>query len=344
MEKVILFCLVVLLCSCKKGVPPITEVIKEKKSYQFLDSLAATNKITSDKAENFFDITSTLEYAIQIHSKESCSTHQQCQNKYIQFLKEDVVSFTESDRALMIKVMDSALWLVEHALPKLKFPDIDLIKTTANHYGPSVYYTRENAIIIPYNELREDNLTGLISVMLHEISHIISRYHPSFKTDLYALIGFKPITKKLIYPQEILDIILKNPDGLNDQYYIELAHKESTVKAVPIIVSNKATVSDKKSGFMSYIKFDLYELKEDTESYKIQSNENGYSTIAPEYMASFFQQIKDNTQYIIHPDEIIADNFLYLIQASRDKNYDRFSLDGKVLLDEMKNILSEYNE
>ncbi len=343
MEKVFVFCLIILFCSCKKGVPPTPEIFKENKAYQFLDSLAASDKITTDKEENFFEITSTLEYAIQIHSKESCTTHQQCQSKYIQFLKEDVTSFSEEDIELMKKVMDSALWLVNHALPKLEIPEIDLVKTSANHYGPSVYYTRENAIIIPFNELRKDNLTGLISVMLHEISHIISRYHPSFKTDLYALIGFKPINKKLVYPQEILDIILKNPDGLNDQYYIELESNDSTIKAVPIIVSNKPTVSDNKSGFMSYIKFDLYVLEETDQYYKITCNNKGYSTIAPEYMGSFFEQIKDNTQYIIHPDEIIADNFLYLIQASRDKNYERFSSEGKILLEEMRNILRLYN-
>jgi len=257
-------------------------------------------------------------------------------------LKEDVVSFSEEEKALMTQVMDSALWLVDYAFPNLEFPSIDLVKTTANHYGPSVYYTRENAIVIPYNELRNDNVEGLISVMLHEISHIVSRYHPSFKDDMYGLIGFKPMDKQLIYPQEILDIILKNPDGLNDRYYLELTSNDKTIKAVPIIVSNKSSVSEKKTGFMSYIKFDLYVIEESEKGYSILCNDLGYSTISPEFMGSFFEQIKDNTQYIIHPDEIIADNFLYLVKASRDNNFERFSADGKMLLNDIGKILSSY--
>jgi len=344
MKKILIFIPFILFWSCKKGAPPTKDIIVKKQGYQFLDSLSATKKISTDDKEKFFDITSTLEYAIQINSKETCVAHQDCKQKYIQFLKEDVVSFTKEDKELMTMVMDSALWLVDHAFPNLQFPEIALIKTTANHYGPSVYYTRENAIVIPFNEIRNDNVTGLISVMLHEISHIVSRYHESFKEDLYALIGFKPLDKKLIYPQQILDIILKNPDGLNDNYFIELKHKDKTLKVVPIIVSNKSTVSEKKSGFMSYIKFDLYELEEQKNGYKIKCNDKGYSTIDSEYMASFFEQIKDNTQYIIHPDEIIADNFLYLVQASRDSNYERFSKEGKILLNEMKIILSTYTQ
>lgn len=342
MEKMLLFFIVLLSFACKKGVTPATEILKEKKAYQFLDSLAATHKISTDNEENFFDITSTLEYAIQIHSKETCTAHIDCQQKYIQFLKEDVGSFSKEEKALMTQVMDSALWLVDYAFPNLEFPSIDLVKTTANHYGPSVYYTRENAIVIPYNELRNDNVEGLISVMLHEISHIVSRYHPSFKDDMYGLIGFKPMDKKLIYPQEILDIILKNPDGLNDRYYLELTSNDKTIKAVPIIVSNKSSVSEKKTGFMSYIKFDLYVIEESEKGYSILCNDLGYSTISPEYMASFFEQIKDNTQYIIHPDEIIADNFLYLVKASRDNNFERFSADGKILLNDIGKILRSY--
>ena len=56
-------------------------------------------------------------------------------------------------------------------------------------------------------------------------------------------------------------------------------------------------------------------------------------------MISFFDQIKFNTQYIIHPDEILADNFMIL--AMHKKYPDRYSLDeqGLALLEQIKNTL-----
>ena len=50
------------------------------------------------------------------------------------------------------------------------FPkEIKLIKTKANHYGQSVYYTRENCIVIPYNELDQRNEQAFLNVMIHEL-------------------------------------------------------------------------------------------------------------------------------------------------------------------------------
>lgn len=340
-------CLVLLVTimtfsACKKNLPAESVLVEAQASYILLDSLAAADKIAVDTKENFFGIASQLEFQIQMSAKESCSSHEMCKSKYINFLKEDVVNFEPEERELMIEVMDSAMFLVNHAFPNLNFPQIELIKTKATHYGPGVYYTRDNAIILPYDQINVNNKVSLIAVMLHEISHIVSRYHVSFKDDMYGLIGFKKMDKKLVYPQEILNIILKNPDGLNDRYYIELMNEGKAIKAVPIIVSNKSEVSDLKPGFMSYIKFDLYEIKEGPNGYAIECDENGYSNMNSVYMKSFFDQIKDNTQYIIHPDEIIADNFLFLTSGIRNNDLDKFSEKGQLLLEKMRQKISTY--
>ena len=56
----------------------------------------------------------------------------------------------------------------------------------------------------------------------------------------------------------------------------------------------------------------------------------------------FFRQITDNTGYIIHPDEIIADNFVFVMLNQRKGGSKReFSEDGTALLKKIKAVLSE---
>ena len=56
----------------------------------------------------------------------------------------------------------------------------------------------------------------------------------------------------------------------------------------------------------------------------------------------FFEQITDNTGYIIHPDEIIADNFMYIMMRGKEGGLQKnFSEAGLQLLKNIKSVLVE---
>ena len=62
-------------------------------------------------------------------------------------------------------------------------------------------------------------------------------------------------------------------------------------------------------------------------------------------LPDFFKKIGDNTQYIIHPDEIIADNFFMMTLATQEiDGFDmgKFSAKGKVLIREVEKAVREY--
>jgi hypothetical protein len=54
----------------------------------------------------------------------------------------------------------------------------------------------------------------------------------------------------------------------------------------------------------------------------------------------FFRQIRDNTGYIIHPDEVLADNFSFIMldKDGAQASY-KFSKAGKELLNLIEKIL-----
>ncbi|MBP6812017.1 MAG: hypothetical protein KA138_10885, partial [Saprospiraceae bacterium] len=67
----------------------------------------------------------------------------------------------------------------------------------------------------------------------------------------------------------------------------------------------------------------------------------GYSSaLNMQGQADFFRQIKDNTGYIIHPDEVLADNFAFIMQERNGQKVSlKFSAEGKQLLVDLEAVL-----
>ncbi|MFK7809100.1 MAG: hypothetical protein AB8F74_14955, partial [Saprospiraceae bacterium] len=73
---------------------------------------------------------------------------------------------------------------------------------------------------------------------------------------------------------------------------------------------------------------------------KVHSNNDGSTVLEQNQLADFYRQIKDNTNYIIHPDEVMADNFMFLIMAQEDpESLKRFSTEGQQLIADIEAVL-----
>ena len=57
---------------------------------------------------------------------------------------------------------------------------------------------------------------------------------------------------------------------------------------------------------------------------------------------NIYKQIKDNTGYIIHPDEILADNFMFAMMYDNNMLTTNFSEQGVFLIQGIQKLLHEY--
>ena len=315
----------------------------------FLDRDQAGDYVTVDRTDRFFERVRPLEMSLQMKRNFPQQTPRaEVLDAYRQFLREDMDDFTEVERKILKNVFQRAYDLTNAVDPEI-FPEtIRLAKTKANHYGESVYYTREDGIVIPYNVLAPGDETELLDVMLHEIFHIWSRYHPEKRRRLYELIGFTPIgapVERLTMDSVLSSRVLFNPDGIDFAWQIDLQRDGDTFPAVPIIVSNAGAYTDRKPAFFGYLQFALYELEPRRGGMvlnEIKSNPDGSSTLNLSEHPEFFRQIRDNTNYIIHPDEIMADNFKILAVGKADPtSLEDLSAEGRALLDRVEAVMSE---
>lgn len=345
MKNLSIFLFFILIIGCKSNQSAQVLQLSPTNQIIFLDSLQAAATIVVDQKDMFFDYINKTDMSIQMRQNfPATTTREEALKAYKTFIQKDVLSFTATEIAFVEKVFKKAYNNIEQLSSNILTDQIKLIKSHGQQYGNSTYYTRENCIVIPKYVLNEGNEQAFYNTMLHEIFHIYSRYNPTKREALYELIGFKNIGDPTLLKMNanLRDRVLLNPDGVNYAYAINLNLDDGTsIRAIPIIYSKEKDYVPEKKEFFDYLGFNLFPvLPPFSRLVPVQSDENGNSSLNIGQLSDFQRQIRDNTGYIIHPDEIMADNFQFLVNSLSQEDFlNRFSPEGQELIQLIKAVI-----
>jgi hypothetical protein len=209
----------------------------------------------------------------------------------------------------------------------LPFPGaIWIIKTTGREEIPS-FYTRQNAVIIPRQDMGEAGP----DVLTHELFHILSRQNPELRRKLYGIIGFTRINE-VTPPEEWRSRHFTNPDGNQNGWLITLTNQNQVIQAVPELYSPVEFDPAKTVNPFGFFRLLVVTNSGERWSPKLAG---GHAQLLHEReVQGFYEQIGRNTRYVIHPDEILAENFVLLINGDTNAETPR-------ILQEMKRVLLE---
>ena len=333
-HSIVLLLVLTFLIGCKSN-KEVSTISPKPGMVSFLDSVPASSSIVNDDIDGFYDQLSALEINIQMKNASEPISRELALKQYAAFIKTQVSNWNQEEKLAMLQIFKEVKKMCDTINPRI-FPDgVRLIKVKTGHYGKDVYYTRGKNILIPENIFPLNDIDTQIPVMIHELFHVISRYNPQLKGDLYAMIGFTKTDKPVRLNAALSQILLTNPDGVSFLYSIDLDRNGETIKAIPLITSKFTTFRPDQPMFFDYLNFDLYNLEDKGAYYMANSTTTGKTLVPLHSTPSFFTKIKDNTQYIIHPDEIIADNFMLALQAYSKGEYGKFSKEGRMLIDKV---------
>ena len=330
----------VLFISCRTGKE--SALASEKPAVAvFIDSVEASKAIIHDDIDDFFKNISSRDIEIQMKRTTSFQSREVALIAYKDFLSTQVSNWTTDEKSAILSLLIEAKRLCDLQSPRLFPQGLRFIKIKTGHYGNDVFYTRGRNICIPENIFSMKDSSRYLPVMIHEVFHVISRYNPSLRNDLYRLIGFEVSSKPIIPSNGLKDWMLTNPDGVVHRHFLEVRASDSIYRIVPVITAKLKSFKPSQPAFFDYLSFDLYTLKENPSSFEIISDETGKTTLPLEASTGFFNAIKDNTQYIIHPEEIMADNFMLALLAADKNEYSKFSSTGKELIEKVLYRLSK---
>ena len=251
-------------------------------------------------------------------------------NAYLEFLGNESLDWTNNDVLLLKQIFNSINLKLSSF--NLNLPsNINLIKTTGKEEDNAAY-TRENSIIIPQNIIDKEltKEVNLENLMLHELFHVYSRFDSHIREKLYNVIGFYQCSE-LNYPKELKTLKITNPDAYKYNYYITLEERGIKKQFMPMIFAKEPYNLNSSKTFFDYLQFKLMEVKVTTTT-EPKYKDGKLTFIDPNLL--YFEKIGNNTNYIIHPDEILADNFVFLINGTNN-------LKSPFVVDKMEKLLSK---
>jgi hypothetical protein len=234
------------------------------------------------------------------------------EDEFLEFVGRNVVDWTKEEMQTVQAAIEAIRPLLRD-LPLSLPPTVQLIKTTGAEEGNAAY-TRATAIVLPASEFSKGQ-KDLQKLICHELFHILSRQNPELREKLYGIIGFTKCNE-IKLPPELARRKLTNPDAPRNDHFIRLQIDGNESLAVPILLSSAETYDVKRGGeFFAYLQFQFLVVEKDGGSGNLKAVSEGSSAklVGMERVAGFMEQVGRNTNYIIHPEEILADNFALLV-------------------------------
>ena len=234
------------------------------------------------------------------------------ETEFIEYVANQARSWTIDEKNRIQVIIES---ISNQLKPfELKLPQkILLIKTTGQEEGGAAY-CRPNAIVMPQNMLIQQN-AGLQKLLTHELFHIFTANNPNLKEVLYGVINFKKCND-IELPVKLHEIKLTNPDGFKNDHYVEVQYGNSVIHVVPIIYSSVPKYNVAKGGeFFRYLRINLLVIEKEGNSWRHKRDNTGEPALLElRDVPDYFNKIGFNTDYAFHPEEILAENFVLMVQ------------------------------
>ncbi len=225
-----------------------------------------------------------------------------------EYIAKQTREWTEKEKNELISIFEEVDKQIENQGFKIDFPEeIYFVKTTTKEEGGAEGYTRGNYIVLK-DDIISQPTGDLKKLVVHELFHVLTRNNPEFRKEMYAIIGFN-LMNDVAYPENLKSHRITNPDAPQTDSYIDLNVDEASKSCMMILYANQ----DYSGGdFFKYLNVGFLCLKGDT--LKTIAYKNDKPVIyTMSQVSGFFEQVGKNTQYIIHPEEILADNFAFAI-------------------------------
>ncbi|HEY0479504.1 MAG TPA: hypothetical protein VGD37_18420 [Kofleriaceae bacterium] len=216
--------------------------------------------------------------------------------------------------------------------------EVLIVKTSGNEeYG--MPYTRQNAIIIPAGKLSQFSDDLLPLVIAHELWHVISRHSPALRNAAYAVIG-TTAAAGFTMPSEVAARYATNPDGpdVGFRTQVQLATGAAWVMALLDYKSPGFTAGG-SGNLMEIIELRFLELAQDAAGAWQPVRDGSGALVAHDPGATPFAACYgQNTDEIVHPDEIVADSFALLVMGDFPG---RPKVRTPALLDDLAAVISD---
>lgn len=259
--------------------------------------------------DDFTERLSRFDRAARLRTDQPVSDEQ-----FFRHLAQNTLPWNDEELAKL----EQAIMSIDRRLAVWQLPlpeKIWLVKMTGEVDGGAAY-TRGSAIMLPEQRVQMP-VAQLERLLVHELFHVLSRLNPELREKLYAIVGFYPCNEVEL-PASLRDRKITNPDAPRTDYYTELTIDDAPVYVVPVLIAPVPQYDPQRGGtLMDYLGFHLL-VVERRDNRWVPALREGEPILLDGFRTpALYDRIGRNTGYIIHPEEVLAENFVLLVMDER---------------------------
>jgi len=223
------------------------------------------------------------------------------------FAAKQTLDYSDAEKARI----DQAMATIEkncaergYALPPMD--DIVFAKTTMSEECDAAAYTHGTQIylgesLMKYGSGSDSQVQAYFdSIVAHELFHCLTRNHPDFRAAMYGILGFTTVNEDYAFAPEIREKIISNPDVGHHNAYAAFDINGRMTNCTVVFTTRKPFAKAGDTFFDGMV----------TGLVPIDDLSTMYTA---EDAANFWDVFGRNTDYVIDPEETLADNFSYAI-------------------------------
>ncbi len=226
-------------------------------------------------------------------------------DEYKAFAKEQVLDFTDEQKAWMddqLTDMEQTLADNGYTLPPLD--EIVFISTTMKEEDGAAGYTHGTQIYLG-GDIIDKAVKGnkrinaaMKEILWHEMFHCLTRCNPDFRAEAYKLVHFTVTGKDYTLPPSVEEYHITNPDVEHHDSYATFRINGQDVDCFTDFVTTKHFEKEGETFF-------------DSGTTALIPTDGSDTYYTPEQAENFNEIFGTNTDYVIDPEECMADNFSY---------------------------------
>jgi hypothetical protein len=258
---------------------------------------------TLGAADDYITHLTPLDRAMRLNTDRAVSA-QEFQSFAAAAARSWTAAETEALRVEIARITD-ALNALHVPAPR----KILLIKTSGAEEGNAAY-TRGTAVMLP-EAMADADGDSLLWLLAHETFHIITRQNPALREELYRVIGFVKV-EPFTWPADVAAHLVSNPDVQANDHFARLTADDDEVCGAPVMMFTADHYDPAGGGdFFAYVE------QRYLVSRHIAERHDGTPTdlrvLPRNRVTGLERRAGENTTYVIHPEEILAENFAMLV-------------------------------
>lgn len=258
------------------------------------------------RRDEFIERLSPFDLAVRMRSERPVTKEQ-----FLRHLAADARAWQPDE----LETLQKAVAAVDKKLTgwNLPWPENILLVKISGEIDGGAAYTRGSAIMLPPRVLAGPP-SRLERLLAHELFHVLSRNNPKLRDRLYRVVGFRPCGPVEL-PADLRARRITNPDAPLSRWYTTITLDGEPTQVAPILFSKKKYDAEAGGGLFDYMTFRLLAVEEQGERMTPILKDGKPVLLDGRHTPSYYDQIGRNTSYIIHPEEILADNFALLLEG-----------------------------